>query len=90
MSRTPGSGYGRLSAFHSPRILPRTPVTALKAGCEVSTNFLPADRKVPSAPNVLAASDLCSRVKVLRVPIHVMDTRTAAMVARSRSAGVDI
>ena len=87
MSRRPGSGYGSDIAFHSDPILPRIAVTVLKAGCDVSTSFFPADRNAPSAPNVSAASDFCSRVNVFRVPNHWMLTRTAAMVVRKRSAG---
>src|SRR5688572_8349700 len=66
---------------------PRTAVTALYAGWRVSSNFLPAERNVPSAPKLSAACSFCSGVSVFRVPNQVNMTRTAAVVVRSRWLG---
>src|SRR5581483_2110433 len=67
---------------------PRTAVTALNAGCVVSSSFLPADRNCPSAPNDSAAWAFCSVVSVLRTPSQTKLSLTAAIVVRSRRAGV--
>src|SRR5439155_3297487 len=40
----------------------------------------------PSAPNVSAACDFCSWVSVLRTPSQINASRTAAIVARMRTA----
>src|SRR4051812_23685119 len=64
----------------------RTLVTALKAGCDVSSSFFAADKYCRSAPNASAACDFCSWVNVLRTPSQVIANRTAAIVARSRPA----
>src|SRR5688572_13049054 len=72
--------------FQNEMIRLRTPVTALKAGCDVSTSFLPADRKSFSAPKLSAAWDLCSGLSVFLTPNHVKQTRTAAMDTRRRWA----
>ena len=64
----PGSGNGRVIPFQSPRIRPRTLVTARKAGCLVSRSFLPAVRNRPLASKASAASAFCSAESVLRQP----------------------
>src|SRR5438093_4985647 len=66
---------------------PRTAVTSLYASWRVSSSFLRADRYSPSAPKGSAAWFFCSGVRVLRTPIQVNDTRTAAVVSRSHWAG---
>src|SRR5262249_30635107 len=58
------------------------------AVCLVSSNFLPAERNSPSASNAWVAWAFCSEVRVLCTPHQVNETRQAAMVLRSRSAGV--
>ena len=83
----PGSGYGRLEDFQRATILFLTAVTALNAGCWVSSSFLAADRYWPSALNVSAAWAFWSGVSVLRTPSQANDTRTAANAACSRWAG---
>ena len=64
-------------------------VTALKAGCDVSSSFLPADRNLPSAPKVSAAWFFWADVRVLRTPSHVKLSLAAAMakLACSEMAG---
>ena len=53
----------------------------------IRSQFLPAEMNLASALNGSAASAFCSAVKDLRVPNHLSETRTAAMVVRSWSAG---
>jgi hypothetical protein len=69
-------------------ILVRTAVTALNFGCSVSSSLLPADKNLPSAPNVWATWFFCAADNVLRVPSYVKPSRTAAMVVYSLFAGV--
>ena len=69
-------------------ILVRIAVTARKALCLVSSSFLPAERNWPSASNGSAAWAFCSAVSDFLVPNQVNWTRQAAIVVRSRSAGV--
>src|SRR3954447_14369782 len=88
MSRTPGSGYGRLIPFQYEPILPRMAVTARNAGWRTSRSFFRAERDRASASNASAAWARCSGLSVFVVPSQVNETRTAAMVARSRWAGV--
>ena len=64
-------------------------MTARNALCFVSSNFLPADRNWPSASNGSAAWAFCSAVRDFLVPNQVNWTRQAAIVVRSRSAGVE-
>ncbi len=63
-------------------------MTARNAAWPVSISFLPAERYCPSAPNASAARAFCSGLRVFCVPIQVNETRAAAMVERSRWAGV--
>ena len=69
-------------------ILVRIAVTARNALCLVSSSFLPAERNWPSASNGSAAWAFCSAVRDFLVPNQVNWTRQAAIVVRSRSAGV--
>src|SRR4051812_35215155 len=89
MSRTPGSGYGKLIPFQYEPILPRIAVTARNAGWRTSSSFFPAERDWASASNASAAWARCSGVNDFLVPSQVNERRTAAMEARSRWAGVD-
>lgn len=68
-------------------ICERMDVTALKAECDVSSSFLPADKNDPSALNASAAWAFCSVLSDLRTPNQVKWIATAAIVARKREAG---
>ena len=70
-------------------ILVRIAVTARNALWLVSSSFLPAERNFPSASNVSAAWAFWSAVSDFLVPNQVNWTRQAAIVVRSRSAGVE-
>ena len=54
----------------------------------MSSSFLAALKNWPSASNASAAVARCSGVKLLLTPNQVNETRTAAMVVRSRWAAV--
>src|SRR5437867_2592196 len=72
---------------NSAAIRPRTAVTALYAGCRVSSSFLPAEINSPSAPKVSAAWAFCCGDSDLLMPNHEMATRTAVVMALRRWAG---
>jgi hypothetical protein len=88
ISRTPASGKGSDCALQNDSIRPRTAVTARNAGCLVSISFLVARRNGPSASNASAARAFWAAVSAFWTPNQVNDRRTAAIVVRSRSAGV--
>jgi hypothetical protein len=66
----------------------RMAVTALNAGCDVSSSFLPADKNSRSAPNVSAAWDFCSWFRGLRVPNQVNASRIRRHCRAQALAGV--
>ena len=86
ISRTPGSGYGSDTPFQYETAQPLMAVTALNAGCDVSSSFLPAERNFPSAPNEPAAWSFCWVLSVLRTPNQLNPSLAAAIDMRLRCA----